>query len=99
MTPPPPHSTLFPYTTLFRSHFRHPAGRVGETCPIAPDSHRDTRRRRKAKKAAAARAADLQEARREAGSFGRKGVCGWPSQTDRKSRRVGKECRTRWLAL
>src|SRR5206468_9460531 len=40
-TPPPPHSTLFPYTTLFRSRLSDQAVRSGGVagargCPAAP---------------------------------------------------------------
>src|SRR5947209_15418620 len=34
MPPPPPRSTLFPYTTLFRSHFTvQPGGKVDQAVP------------------------------------------------------------------
>src|SRR5437016_6900340 len=32
MIPPPPSSTLFPYTTLFRSHPRPHPGQAGDRC-------------------------------------------------------------------
>src|SRR2546422_5114617 len=43
----PPRSTLFPYTTLFRSHADGPLQRHAEPeriplCPIAKTNHRDT---------------------------------------------------------
>src|SRR5690349_23365468 len=34
MTPPPPSSTLFPYTTLFRSHLRQPQLRPYAVNPL-----------------------------------------------------------------
>src|SRR5690348_18052202 len=51
MIPPPPRSTLFPYTTLFRSGYTHGLNMVIEnvrqlrhdaddSCPIGPDGKR-----------------------------------------------------------
>src|SRR5436309_8785456 len=51
MTPPPPNSTLFPYTTLFRSHEVPRHGRCAADCGEASvgrrlRSRREIRRRR-----------------------------------------------------
>src|SRR5262245_66653936 len=91
MTLRPPRPTLFPYTTLFRSHGLVVVDQVGQLHHAAVlaahvDLHEVARRR-------AAAVVDLDDdvvlvaAALEAGDVARS-----------EERRVGKECRTRWWA-
>src|SRR5262245_45668990 len=47
MLRPPPTSTLFPYTTLFRSRFRHATGTNRAELRLRPSSNRRTRTHRR----------------------------------------------------
>src|SRR3712207_9297596 len=101
----PPRSTLFPYTTLFRSHVleRHDEARQGCRLMLQPKrvKHRKQHRGRRAGYSKGG-------TRVEFGEYGLKALDrGWVTNRQieaariamtRRSeeRRVGKECRSRW---
>src|SRR2546425_10628286 len=90
----PPRSTLFPYTTLFRSRARHPravpraevVGEIGEVHEVPVVLARQD----------LAREVDevVSRARRELGGVARREL--EVRDVRSEERRVGKECRSRW---
>src|SRR2546430_17444921 len=100
----PPRSTLFPYTTLFRSHEHRGAGDRDHLRPAAEGGGAQQLRRRHGQAVAETvlqgssvgeRPLAAQEGLRQGGAGGRLSSRGAPGARS-EERRVGKECRSRW---
>src|SRR2546430_15908778 len=95
----PPRSTLFPYTTLFRSRFQHAAIKIQGFVFHAPVEYSAEHRSHQLGRGLAEyppgkllRVGEIgEDIGKPAGVTYASGICGRSEE-----RRVGKECRSRW---